>query len=128
DRAQPRRAEDRGLGDRPRARGRREGWLRDRRGHARTADGEPRFGDGPVPARAPGESSEGQKVRGLVERRPALAAHARRGRRINPTKSESSPGLRGDPKKAQPESPANLGYGALMRVEGFPRLVVSLFL
>src|SRR5206468_3479367 len=111
DRAQPRRAQDRGLGDRPRARGRREGGLRDRRGHPRTADREPRFGDGPVPARAARESSEGQKVRGLVERRPALAAHARRGR-LN----------------QQPESPANLGYGALMRVAGFPRLVVSLFL
>src|SRR5439155_1074624 len=93
DRAQPRRAEDRGLGDRPRARGRREGWLRDRRGHARTADGEPRFGDRPVPARTAGESREGQKVRGLGERRPALAARARRRRRINPTKSESSPAL-----------------------------------
>src|SRR5205807_7040168 len=93
-------AQDRGLADRPGARGWGEGRLRDRGGHAGAAGGESRIGHRSVPTRAARQGAEARRVvewshalppfesRGLTRaehRRPIdlRRAHARAGLRVS---------------------------------------------
>src|SRR6185437_6735810 len=108
DRAQPRRPEDRRLAHRPRARGRREGRLRDRGGYAGGPDADAELRDRRVPAAAAREGAQGP---GAVERgrHPSAPRQSQSGRRLR-------------------TKPATAGYGALLRVPGFARLYAGLLL
>src|SRR6185437_15516395 len=107
DRAQPRCPEDRRLAHRPRARGRREGWLRDRGGHAGGPGSDAKLRNRRIPAAS---ARKGAQEPGAVERRAPRA----------PRQSQSGRRLRTEQGTA--------GYGALLRVPGFARLYAGLLL
>src|SRR5207302_3964026 len=85
--------------------------IRDRGGHARAAGRQPRVGHRAVPRRA---AREGAQDPGVGQRSESLQARSGRGRLIQTT--------------TELEAQLPTAYSALLRVEGFPRLVVSLLL